>query len=84
MTIFRLSTVIGVWEKKFGKEEISIEFTEWEIASLLKACKHWNKKLYVRIKNELIEEAKKEGYNISIDPQPIKVKCPTCKGEVKI
>jgi hypothetical protein len=74
MVQFRISTVVGMWGKKLGKEEISIILSEWEFQSLLKGCHHWNKKLYNRIKNELILEAKKEGYEIGFEFPDMKKK----------
>lgn len=84
MVQFRLSTVLGIWGKKLGKEEVSIELGEWEMLSILKCLNHWNKKLYIKIKRELIEEAKKEGYEIEFKPPELKVKCPKCKEEIRL
>jgi len=81
---FKIATVIGVLEKKLGKEEISTELTEWEFQSLLKACHHWNKKLYKKLKIALLDEAIKEGYQISFMIPNVEVKCPKCKEMIKI
>ena len=70
--------------KKLGKEEISIEISEWEMQSLLKAMSKWNKSLFKKIKVDLIEEAQKEGYDFVIDIPTIKKTCPECKKVIEI
>lgn len=71
MTTFRISTVIGVWGKKLGKEEVSVDLTEWEMHSLLKAVAYYNSTLLKKLNKELIDEAKKEGYEITfVTPKP--------------
>jgi hypothetical protein len=67
MTLFKITTIVGVWGKKLGKEEIAVELTEFEVLSMMRALSRWNKTLYAKIKSELIEEAKKEGYEISFE-----------------
>jgi len=81
---FKIATVIGVLEKKLGKEEVVVELSEWEMHSLLKACHHWNKKLFKKLKVGLINEAIKEGYQISFMIPNIEVKCPKCKEMIKV
>lgn len=70
--------------KRFGKEPVSVELNEIEMHSLLKACHHWNKKLYAKLKTELIDEAVKEGYEITFVTPSFKFKCPKCNKEIKI
>lgn len=85
MAIFLLSTKVGVWGKKLGKEPVSIEITEMEMVSLLKALGHWNKPLYRKIRIGLIEEAKKDGFEFEMaDAQFMEVICPKCGGKVKV
>lgn len=84
MVIFELGVKISPLERKFGKETIKIQISEWEMNSMLKALAGRNKSLYSRVKVELIDEAKKEGYEIMIGSKKVKVKCPKCGGEVEI
>ena len=84
MAGFKISTVTGVWGKKLGKEEVEVELSEWELHSLMKACHHWNKKLYRKLKSELVNEAIKEGFEISFNLPDTKIRCPKCKKVIKI
>lgn len=84
MVTFKISTVVGVWGKKLGKEEISVEISEWEMFSILKSLSHWNKGLYKKLKVELINEAVEEGYEITINRSFLKIKCPKCKEEIEL
>jgi len=85
MAIFKLETKVGVWGKKLGKEPVSVEISEMEMISLLKALAHWNKPLYRKVKIGLIEEAKREGYEFSIgEIEFLEIKCPKCGEKVKI
>ena len=84
MVIFQLCLKLGALEKRFGKEEIKIDISEWEMNSLLRALAVRNKTMYVRIMHELINEAKKDGYEIMIGAEQLKIKCPNCKEEIKI
>ena len=51
---------------------------------ILKVLASRNRQMYIRIINELINEAKKEGYEMMIGTEKVKVKCPHCKEEVEI
>jgi len=86
MANFLISTKIGVWGRKLGKEPVSVEIGEMEMVSLLKALGHWNKPLYRKLKIGLIEEAKKEGFEFELinDVTFIEVKCPKCGEKVKV
>jgi hypothetical protein len=84
MVIFELGTKLGSLEKKLGRESIVMEISEWEMNTILRVLATRNKPMYVRIVNELINEAKKEGYDMMIATEKVKVKCPNCKKEVEI
>jgi hypothetical protein len=84
MVIFELGTKLGTLEKKLGRESIVMEISEWEMNTILRVLATRNKPMYVRIVNELINEAKKEGYDMMIAIEKVKVKCPNCKKEVEI
>jgi hypothetical protein len=84
MVIFELGTKISPIEKKLGREAIVIELSEWEMNTLLNVLSTRSKQLYVRIVNELIDEAKKEGYEMMIGTDKVKVRCPHCKEMVEI
>jgi len=86
MATFLISTKIGAWGKRLGKEAVSIEIGEMEMVSMLKALGHWNKPLYRKIKIGLIEEAKKEGFEFALvdDINFIEVNCPKCGEKVKV
>ncbi len=84
MVIFELGTKLGTLEKKLGRESIVMEISEWEMNTILKVLANRNKQMYVRIVNELINEARKEGYEMVIGTEKVKVKCPHCKQEVEI
>jgi hypothetical protein len=85
VTSFEISVKISPMAKALGKETISMELSEWELFAILKAMSKWNKKLYIRMKKELIEEAKKDGYDMSIGERTMTtVKCRHCGGDVKV
>lgn len=84
MVKFKLSTIAGVWGKKLGKEEISVELSEWEMQSILRSMSKWNKSIFKKIKVELIEEALKEGYDFDIEIPSVKKRCPECKKVIEI
>lgn len=84
MVIFEVSIKISALEKKLGKEAIRMHISEWEMNSLLKALAVRNKSLYARVQTELIDEAIKEGYEMMIGSQKVKVKCPKCGEEVEV
>lgn len=65
-------------------EEVSVTVSEWEMQSMLKALGHWNKDLFRKLKVGLIDEAIKEGYEISWILPPVKMKCPNCKEEIDL
>jgi hypothetical protein len=68
-----------------GKEPIAMEMSEWELFAIMKAMSKWNKKLYIRIKKELIEEAIEDGYDISIGEREMTtIKCKKCGEDIKI
>jgi hypothetical protein len=84
VVIFELGIKVGALERKLGKETIKLEISEWEMNSLLRALSARNKTMYIRIMEELINEAKSEGYEMLIGSEHIKIKCPSCKEEVEI
>ena len=85
MATFVVSTKIGVWGRKLGKEPVAVEIGEMEMVSLLKALAHWNKPLYKKLKISLIEEAKKEGFEFEMSEiNFLEVKCPKCGEKVKV
>lgn len=81
---FKLSTLIGVFEKKIGVEEIFIELSEMDMISMLNLFERYNNKLFKKLKLNLIDEAIKEGYEMSFDSPKIKTKCPNCKEVIQI
>jgi hypothetical protein len=84
LATFKVSTVLSTWAKKLGKEEISVEITEWEMMSMLKALANWNKKIYKKIRIGVIDEAIKEGYDINIDKEFLTIECPHCKEKIEV
>jgi hypothetical protein len=84
MVVFQLQIKIGTLEKKLGKEPVTMDISEMEMASLLKSLARWNKTLYIRIAKELIEEGHKEGYEMYVESRKIEITCPSCKQRVKI
>jgi hypothetical protein len=84
VVIFELGIKISPLEKKLGREQISMHISEWEMNSLVKALAIRNKTLYARVIKELIDEGKKEGYEMMLGSLKLKVKCPHCNGEVEI
>jgi len=84
MVIFELGTKISPIEKKLGREAIVIELSEWEMNTLITVLSTRSKQLYVRIVTELINEAKKEGYEMVIGTDKVEIKCPHCKEKVVV
>jgi hypothetical protein len=85
MAVFVISTKVGVWGKKLGKEPVSVELSEMEMVTLLKILSIRKRTLYKKIKVGLIEEARKEGYEFEMgDVDFLEVKCPKCGNKVKV
>jgi aromatic ring-opening dioxygenase LigB subunit len=84
MVVFQLGTKISAIEKKLGREPVIMEISEWDMNAILKVLASRNRQMYIRIVQELINEAKKEGYEMMIATEKVKVKCPHCKEEVEI
>jgi hypothetical protein len=84
VVVFEVGIKISPIEKKLGRETVKIEVSEWEMNSLLNLLSQRNKTLYTRIVKELIDEAKKEGFEMMMATGKVKVECPHCKGEVEI
>jgi hypothetical protein len=85
MVSFELRVKISSMAQALGKEPINMELSEWELFAIMKAMSKWNKKLYIRLKKELVEEAKKEGYDISIAQREMTtIKCKKCGEDISI
>lgn len=84
MVTFELSVKVDPFAKALGREPIKLQLDEFEVLSILKSMSRWNKKLYMKMKINFIDEVNKE-YELDIgEAKLLSIKCKSCGNKIKV